>query len=366
MRGAGGTRVPFAAKGGSEHDLRVRRLAEGVDVAAGRERSSGGVSRWRSGPGGRRAVRRGLRELPDNRRLAILAEAARTSEAQLGDEAAAVREALRAFAELGTALIGARETGEALDAVIANRPGWEGLGDLVSRAAALANTAASDPLDHVLGGYSRFRRYTPRMLRRLDIEASPVAQPLLEAVDVLRSDGTADRLRRGPHNRLGFAYQVAFVRVLGRFPQQAPLEIDGEILRFAALQLGADAETIHAYERRQQTVSEHQSSASVSTCVCARSTPPLANGWRGSSKTKRCGSTARLRAAAVRLPLTRAVCWPRASFVPPGGRGLHRPPAPPGRGGARRLRGAGRDPARASGGAAPPVRIPVLLGRRGA
>ena len=43
-----------------------------------------------------------------------------------------------------------------------------------------------------------------------------------------------------------------------RFPQQAPLEIDGEILRFAALQLGADAETIHAYERRQQTVSEHQ------------------------------------------------------------------------------------------------------------
>ena len=30
------------------------------------------------------------------------------------------------------------------------------------------------------------------------------------------------------------------------------------ILRFAALQLGADAETIHAYARRQQTVSEHQ------------------------------------------------------------------------------------------------------------
>ena len=56
----------------------------------------------------------------------------------------------------------------------------------------------------------------------------------------------------------GFAYQVAFVRVLGRFSQQAPLEIDGEILRFAALQLGAAAETIHAYAGRQQTVSDHQ------------------------------------------------------------------------------------------------------------
>ena len=83
-------------------------------------------------------------------------EAARTCEARLGDETAAVREALHAFAELGTALIGARGTGEALDAVIADGPGWEGLGDLVAKAAALANTAVSDPLNHVLGGYSRF------------------------------------------------------------------------------------------------------------------------------------------------------------------------------------------------------------------
>ena len=167
---------------------------------------------------GERYFADGLRELPDSRRLAILAvcavewelfladavvethdrivgrtyrEAARTCEGQLGDETAAVREALRAFAELGTALIGARDTGEALNAVIADRPGWEGLGDLVARAAALTNTVASDPLNHVLGGYSRFRRYTPRMLRTLDIEASPVAKPLLEAVDVLRSDATA-------------------------------------------------------------------------------------------------------------------------------------------------------------------------------
>ena len=62
---------------------------------------------------------------------------------------------------------------------------------MVARAAALANTVAADPLDHVLGGYSRFRRYTPLMLRMFDIEASPVTQPLLEAVDVLRSDGKA-------------------------------------------------------------------------------------------------------------------------------------------------------------------------------
>ena len=60
------------------------------------------------------------------------------------------------------------------------------------------------------------------------------------------------------HNRLGFAYQIAFVRVLGRFPQHEPLEIDGEILRFAALQLGTDPDAIGDYAERRQTVSEHQ------------------------------------------------------------------------------------------------------------
>ena len=92
----------------------------------------------------------------------------------------------------------------------------------------------------------------------------PVSDPdvsrprLTRDATFLEADRQEIALRRGPHNRLGFAYQVAFVRVLGRFPQQAPLEIDGEILRFAALQLGADAEAIHAYAVRQQTVSEHQ------------------------------------------------------------------------------------------------------------
>ena len=141
---------------------------------------------------GERYFADGLRELPENRRLAILAvcavewemfladavvethdrivgrtyrTAVRTCEAQLGDETAAVREALRSFADLGSALLDARDTGAALDAVIATRPGWEGLGDLVATAAALANTVVSDPLNHVLVGYSRFRRYTPRMLR---------------------------------------------------------------------------------------------------------------------------------------------------------------------------------------------------------
>jgi hypothetical protein len=63
---------------------------------------------------------------------------------------------------------------------------------------------------------------------------------------------------RRPHNRLGFAYQVAFVRLLGRFPQQQPFELFEELVCFSAAQLGLDAGLIELYRKRQPTISEHQ------------------------------------------------------------------------------------------------------------
>ena len=35
--------------------------------------------------------------------------------------------------------------------------------------------------------------------------------------------------RRRDHNRLGFAYQMAFVRLVNRFPAQQPLEVLPEL-----------------------------------------------------------------------------------------------------------------------------------------
>ena len=90
-------------------------------------------------------------------------EAARACEAQLGDETAAVREALRAFDEL----IGARDTGEVLAAVIADGPGWEGLGDLVVGS-----------VESRLGGLQLFPPlHAARMLRTLTSRRSPAAEP---------------------------------------------------------------------------------------------------------------------------------------------------------------------------------------------
>ncbi|MCA9017417.1 MAG: DUF4158 domain-containing protein, partial [Planctomycetaceae bacterium] len=63
---------------------------------------------------------------------------------------------------------------------------------------------------------------------------------------------------RGEHNRLGFAYQLAFVRSLNRFPAQTPLEIEEDILIFSSAQLRIDLQDDWPYGNRQKTVSEHQ------------------------------------------------------------------------------------------------------------
>ncbi len=63
---------------------------------------------------------------------------------------------------------------------------------------------------------------------------------------------------RGEHNCLGFAYQLAFVRSLNRFPAQDPLEIDEDVLTFASVQLRMDIQDGWQYGGRQKTVSDHQ------------------------------------------------------------------------------------------------------------
>lgn len=64
--------------------------------------------------------------------------------------------------------------------------------------------------------------------------------------------------RRRAHNQLGFAYQLAFVRLANRFPSQQPLEIHEELLTFVSVQLAIPAQLLPVYTQRQSTLSEHQ------------------------------------------------------------------------------------------------------------
>jgi TnpA family transposase len=64
--------------------------------------------------------------------------------------------------------------------------------------------------------------------------------------------------RRQPHNRLGFAYQLAYVRLFNQFPAQVAFVTLDELLAFVSVQLNLATEAIADYATRQQTISEHQ------------------------------------------------------------------------------------------------------------
>lgn len=59
------------------------------------------------------------------------------------------------------------------------------------------------------------------------------------------------------HTQLRLAYQMAFVRLVGRFPTQQPLEVVDEILDFVSMEFELEPQELRAYAARQATVSEH-------------------------------------------------------------------------------------------------------------
>ena len=56
---------------------------------------------------------------------------------------------------------------------------------------------------------------------------------------------------RRDHNRLGFGYQLAFVRISNRFPMKNPFEILENVLTYTSVQLCISKEKIHSYYGRR-------------------------------------------------------------------------------------------------------------------
>ena len=161
---------------------------------------------------GERYFADGLRDISSDRRLAILAvcvvewkaaiadavvethdrivgktwrDAKKLCDARFENSKAVLHTTLRSFSNLGAALIEAKGDETPLEEAIISNGGWGVLENLVATASQLTDTMAADPLSHVVQGYHRFRRYAPRMLSVLDIQAAPVAEPLMTAAQVV-------------------------------------------------------------------------------------------------------------------------------------------------------------------------------------
>ncbi|MDE9451549.1 Tn3 family transposase [Aliiroseovarius sp. Z3] len=163
---------------------------------------------------GERYFTDGLRDITSNRRLAIIAvcavewsaaiadaiveshdrvvgkawrDAKKLCNTQFADSKTALKTTLHGFSNLGSALLGAKEDDAPLEDAILAVDGWDALEQLVATATHLTDTMAAEPLAHVAQGFHRFRRYAPKMLSALEIKAAPIAQPLLEAAQIVRT-----------------------------------------------------------------------------------------------------------------------------------------------------------------------------------
>ena len=112
--------------------------------------------------------------------------AKRAADLQVTDDQTVLKRTLKEFANLGGALIDAHDDQIALNEIIASRPGWDSLREMVATASRLASNLETEPLAFVIQGYTRFRRYVPRMLKALDLQGTPIAASLLKAAMLVR------------------------------------------------------------------------------------------------------------------------------------------------------------------------------------
>ncbi len=152
----------------------------------------------------------GLRDINETRRLAILAVCSiewkamindavlethdrivgklystckRMRDDQVVDQKKLAHETLTSFAKLSKKLLKAHADNTLVADVIKDT---EALENLMVTALTLTKKFDSDPLEYVLFGYSKFRRYKKRMLENITFKGNAAAQPLIEAIVLLQ------------------------------------------------------------------------------------------------------------------------------------------------------------------------------------
>jgi|LakMenEpi03Aug12_release.lakeMendotaPanAssembly.Ray.scaffolds.fasta_scaffold96317_1 TnpA family transposase len=152
----------------------------------------------------------GLRDINETRRLAILAVCSiewkamindavlethdrvvgklyntckRMRDDQLVDQKKLAHETLTSFAKLSKKLLKAHADNTLVADVVKDTDALE---NLMVTALTLTKKLDSDPLEYVLFGYGKFRRYTKRMLENITFKGNAATQPLIEAIVLLK------------------------------------------------------------------------------------------------------------------------------------------------------------------------------------
>jgi hypothetical protein len=113
---------------------------------------------------------------------------------QLTGQKKLANETLISFVKLGKKLLKAHAENMAVTDVIQDTGT---LKMLMTTAKSLTKKLESDPLEFVLLGYGRFRRYTQRLLENVIFEGNQAAQPLLNAIELLKELNQSEKQKNG-------------------------------------------------------------------------------------------------------------------------------------------------------------------------
>jgi TnpA family transposase len=125
-------------------------------------------------------------DLHDRMIGSAFAKAKRAYETSFQEAGKAINEKVRLYAQVGQALIEAKDIGsdpfEAIERVVS----WEQFTQSVQEAEKLARPEDFDYLGLLSNHYAQLRRYTPVFLEAFEFRAAPAARKILDAVEVLK------------------------------------------------------------------------------------------------------------------------------------------------------------------------------------
>jgi TnpA family transposase len=125
----------------------------------------------------------------------FFAKAKHKHERSFAEAGPAINAKVRLFAQIGAALIGAKEHGSDPFAAIEALIPWDEFLASVAEAETLARDQGFDHLGLLLDHFGQLRRYGPTFLDTFTFRAAPAVQPLLDAIETLRQMNAAGARR---------------------------------------------------------------------------------------------------------------------------------------------------------------------------
>ena len=127
----------------------------------------------------------------------LYARARRHHMEAFAESAGALNEKIRLFAKIGQILLEARRSRRDPFAAIEAVVPWEAFEASVTEDSGIASSSSTDYLGLVGSSYSQIRRYAPAFLAAFEFKAAPVAEELLEGIELLRRLNAAE-IRKVP------------------------------------------------------------------------------------------------------------------------------------------------------------------------